>query len=145
MSKGKTSKRVLLLDDEPEYLTWVQEFLACRGLNVVFARTLAEARRAMAAGDFRLLLVDMNVPPDESVPQELTMRVPLIQKYPGLVLAIEARNQGYGAHSVIGYTVHDDEAIDTELTKLNCRYVLKGRPQALKLVIDSSLKPPPRT
>lgn len=139
MSKGVTSKVVLVLDDEPEYLTWVEEFLQTKGLRVQFSRTLAQAREALSKGEFRLLLVDMNVPPDADVPADLRATVPLVEKYPGLALAVEARNKGYGAHSVIGYTVHDDDAIDAELTSRHCRYVLKGRPQALKAVIESSL------
>jgi CheY-like chemotaxis protein len=144
VSKGDNSKQVLVLDDEPEYVQWIREYLEAKRLSVTFARTLREALQAIATKDYRLLLVDMNVPSDPDLPGDLRVRTPLIDKYPGLALAIQARNMGYGAHSVIAYTVHDDDAIDVELGKLNCRYVLKGRPQALKRVVDSSLTKPTR-
>jgi len=144
MSKGKTSKRVLVLDDEPEYLEWVKDYLEAEGMKVEYVRTLREALKAIAfGGEYRLLLVDMNVPDDGAIEPGIRERTPLVTKYPGLVLAIEARNRGYGAHSVIAYTVHDDDAADAELQRLRCRYVLKGRPEVLKRVVQSSLRPAP--
>jgi len=143
MAKGEDRKTVLVLDDEPEYLKWVQEFLQSRGFRVEFQTRLSDALRAMTAREYRLFLVDMNVPSQEDVDDLLRKEHPLAIRYPGLALAIEARNQGYGAHSVIAYTVHDDERIDAELSKLHARYVLKGRPEALKKVISASLAPAP--
>jgi CheY-like chemotaxis protein len=145
LAKGSRAHAALVLDDEPEYLAWVKEYLANKGLSTVFARTLAEAMEIIAKQDFRLLLVDMNVPIDPSVEPRFQRDMPLVSKYPGLALAMEARNMGYGAHSVIAYTVHDDDAIDAALRLLNCRYVLKGRPNVLKRVIDSSLAPTPKS
>lgn len=142
MSKGDRSRLALILDDEPEYVRWVEEYLESKSLSVSFVRTLREAMKAVSEKEYRLILVDMNVPIDPDLPGDIKERTPLVEKYPGLALAIHARNMGYGAHSVIAYTVHDDDSIDAELSKLNCRYVLKGRPQALKRVIDSSLIKP---
>jgi len=144
MSKGQTSKVVLILDDEPEYLGWVEEFLASEGLRSKVVRTLHEALAALAHGPYRLLLVDMNVPDGGAIEPDMLKRVPLINKYPGLALAVEARSRGYGSHAVIAYTVHDDDSADQELRKLHCRYVLKGRPEVLKRVVRASLAPPRR-
>jgi len=142
MARTRDSTRVLLLDDEPEYLGWVQEYLESKGLEVVLARTLAEARNLIAEGVFRLLLIDMNVPDAGAIEPGMRERTPLVDTYPGLALAIEARNRhGYGGHSVIAYTVHDDAAVDAELTKLGAKYVLKARPEVLKRVIQSYLPP----
>jgi CheY-like chemotaxis protein len=143
MAKGGDRKDVLILDDEPEYLRWVEEYLQAKGLRVKFATNLSDGLRELAVRDYRLFLVDMNVPGIEVLDPRMRTEYPLVLKYPGLALAIEARNMGYGAHSVIAYTVHDDDAADEEFSKLHCRYVLKGRPDALKKVINSSLEPPP--
>ena len=68
---------------------------------------------------------------------------PLTRQFLGIVVASHARTQGYGAHEVIAYTVHDNDAADAELAKLNCRYALKGRPEVLKRVISASLAEDP--
>jgi CheY-like chemotaxis protein len=143
MSKGSDRKTVLILDDEPEYLSWVEDFLESKGLQVKYCTRLADGLRELAMRDYRLFLVDMNVPSVDDVDVVLREQHPLCQKYPGLALVFEARNLGFGAHSVIAYTVHDDELIDAELAKLHVRYVLKGRPEALKKVITASLAPAP--
>ena len=144
MAKGLNSTTVLILDDEPEYFQWVEDFFESKKLNVKFVTTLNAAIEALSKEDFRLMLVDMNVPTGGFDTKNLLPRIPLISKYPGLALALEARSLGYGAHSVIAYTVHDDNAADRELAKLHCRYVLKGRPQVLKKVVEASLAPKPR-
>jgi len=143
MAKGGNRKTVLVIDDEPEYLRWVEEFLRSRQMKVEFKTRLSDAIQAISARDFRLFLVDMNIPSSAEVDPSIRATHPLSMKYPGLAFAIEARNMGYGAHSVIAYTVHDDEGIDAELNKLHARYVLKGWPDALKKVIDASLRPQP--
>jgi len=143
MSKGRESAVVLLIDDEPEYLAFVVDYLESLGLKTEIARNLPEAMAAIDRNVYRLILVDMEIP---ALGADAVVKRPsaVAHKYPGIVAAIHCRNQGYGAHQVIAYTVHDDDAADAELRKLNCRYVLKGRPEALKRVIQSSLgsKPP---
>lgn len=142
MSLGITSTAVLLVDDEPEYLSWVVEFLASLGLKVEFAETLPLALEAIDKRTYRLILLDMNIPAGGAAS---LAKSPISTKYPGIVAAIKARSRGYGAHQVIAYTVHDDDAADAELAKLSCRYVLKGRPAALKAVVRASIKQrPPR-
>jgi CheY-like chemotaxis protein len=143
MAKGGDRRSVVVLDDEPEYLQWVGDFLESKGLVVIFKQRLSDGLRELSTRDHRLFIVDMNVPSVEDVSPEVVRASPLCSKYPGLAMAIEARNMGYGAHSVIAYTVHDDEALDAELTKLHARYVLKGRPDSLKRVVVSSLSPAP--
>jgi CheY-like chemotaxis protein len=144
MAKGDKSKTVLVLDDEPEYLQWVEDYLESLGLKTEFVTSLPAALKRIQEKDYRLVLVDMNVPGKDVIDARVLKSYPLAAKYPGIALAAAARNKGYGAHSVVAYTVHDDEAADKQLKKMYCRYVLKGRPQAFKKVITSSLKPAPQ-
>lgn len=140
MSKGKTSTKVLIVDDEREYSTWLTDFFEHLGLAQVYAATADEALTVLANDEFRLLIVDMNIPASPSL---LASTTPTVMKYPGLLVAQKARNLMYGAHSVIAYTVHDDEALAAELDKLYCRYVLKGRIRVIKAVINKSLAEAP--
>jgi CheY-like chemotaxis protein len=139
VAKGASSKTVLVLDDEPEYLDWVVDYLESHGLAVQFASTLANAIDMVSRREYCLFLVDMNVPDGGATTPEMLQRTPLIAQFPGLALAQVCRNAGYGRHSVIAYTVHDHPGAEAELEKLWCRYVLKGRPEVLKSVIDKSL------
>ena len=143
MARGDDSNKVLVLDDEPEYQEWVHEFLRAQKLKPEIVRTLPEALQSLARADYRLIVVDMNVPAAGAIEPAISAKHPLVLKYPGLIIAIEARNMGYGAHSVIAYTVHDDDAAAQELNRLHCRYVLKGRPEVFKSVVKASLAPAP--
>ncbi len=145
---GKSTLRgkALIVDDEPEYLEWVREFLEANGLQAVFATNVPTAFAALEGEKkFAVVLVDMNILALGAISPDMAKKMPLVDKYPGIAVAFRARNRGYGAHEVIGYTVHDDDAADAELSKLNCRYVLKARPEALKSVLRASFAPrPPR-
>jgi len=143
MPKGSESTVALLVDDEPEYIGWIAEHLEAKGLLAKYAHNLPEALAVLASSEFRLIIVDMNIPANEALTPEMIARMPLAEKYPGLAVAMHCRNIGYGAHSVIAYTVHDDDLVDEEMKRINCRYVLKGRPQALKQVIEKSLESRP--
>ena len=70
------------------------------------------ALAAISESKYRLILVDMNIPALDGVTPALKARTPLVDTYPGLAVAIVARNNGYGAHAVIAYTVHDDDAAE---------------------------------
>ena len=119
----------------------MSEFLNGKGLGVKLLRTVAQARLALAKDEYRLILVDMNIPDDATAGVQIRARTPLISRFPGLLIVIEARKSGYPGRALIAYTVHDDEGISAEMENLHCRYVLKGRPQVLKRVVEASLQP----
>lgn len=134
---------VLLVDDEPEHVQWLVEYLEARNTVVHIATSLPTALAALAAQTFRMVIADMNIPANEALTPSVLASAPLASRYPGLAVAITARNSGLGAHAVLAYTVHDDDELDAALTKLNCRYVLKGRPRAIKQVLEKSFAPAP--
>lgn len=135
-------KNVLLVDDELEHLNWLFDFLAAKGLAIKTAQDLPSALGVNPTPD--LLIVDMQIPARDALTPEISKRMPLATKYPGLAVTEHFRTMGVGAHAVIAYTVHDDDELDAALSKLNCRYVLKGRPHAIKQVVQSALDPAPR-
>lgn len=143
MKRAKSNKRALIVDDEPEYLRWVVEFLESKKMDVTCVRTLPESFAILTDNKFDIVVIDMNIPSIGAITDRMIERCPLVQQYPGIAVAQYCRDHGYGAHAVIAYTVHDDDAADRELAKLHCRYVLKGRPFAFKSVINKSLGPSP--
>jgi len=132
------TNRILIIDDEPEYLGWVAEFLMAQGFELDYATNLVQAIDAVTDNKkYTLILVDMNIPAPTMAD---LLTEPIHQKYPGLKAAITFRNQGYWPPQIIAYTVHDDDALEAELNRFDCRYVLKGRPGILKGVIGKSLQ-----
>ena len=138
--KGASSTAALLIDDEPEYLQWVEEFLLKNQLTTDYAHTLSDALDRAARRDYRLVIVDMEIPAHGASGTFASQRGPTAQKYPGLAAVIHLRTVGYEKHQVIAFTVHDDGALDVELKKLDCRYVLKGRPEDFKQAVRTSLR-----
>ena len=129
----KKQLHCLLVDDEPEYLEWLAEFIRSKGVNVELATTLLEAQEKVSLKKYDITLLDMEIPIGVKGTQ---LEDPLINKYPGLSLAIELRNKGYISSSVIAYTVHDDEALEARLDKYGCYYHLKGRPNIIKKALN---------
>lgn len=136
----ESNRLVLLVDDEPEHIDWLKDYLEAQGLIVV---QVTDLRAALTFADIPLLvIVDMNIPAVDALTPAMEQRTPLTRKYPGLAIAEHFRNKGVGAHAVIAYTVHDDDELQASLDKLSCRYVLKGRPYAIKAVVKSAVNPP---
>jgi ActR/RegA family two-component response regulator len=59
---------VLVVDDDPSYLTILERLCAGCGATVVTAQTAAQARAALAANAFDLLLLDLQLDNQEGVP-----------------------------------------------------------------------------
>lgn len=132
---------VLIIDDEPEYLGWLVEYLGSKNFKVDHALNISDALKISTDKRYRLILVDMNIPAPGAASELLDD--PISKKYPGFKLAHTFRNQGYHSHQIIAYTVHDDDLLGVELDRIRCRYVLKGRPNILKSVIENSIKGKP--
>jgi DNA-binding response OmpR family regulator len=92
MSEGATSSYALLVDDEPEYLEWVIEYLESQKLNVETARTLAEALAALEAKSFRLILIDMNIPATGAAASLASSAIQ--RQYPGIISRSESSHEG---------------------------------------------------
>jgi CheY-like chemotaxis protein len=139
MMKGANSTAALLIDDEPEYLQWVEEFLLRHKLTTDYARTLGDALERAGRREYRLAIVDMEIPAAGAASALATQRGPTAEKYPGLAAVVHLRTMGYEPYQVIAFTVHDDGALDQELRKYDCRYVLKGRPEDFKEAVEAAL------
>ncbi|WP_306589571.1 response regulator [Geothrix sp. 21YS21S-4] len=133
------TKNVLIVEDEPEHLGWVYEFLESKDLIVTTVKTLPESISILGEKKFDLVIIDMNIPPLDAVTPKMIDRTPLIERFPGIAAAQYCRDHGYPGSAVMAYTVHDDEGAGRELEKMNCKYVLKGRPSDFKNEINKLL------
>jgi CheY-like chemotaxis protein len=135
----RTETEVLIIDDEPEYLLWLFEFIESLGYKPEVRGTLAGGLAALREKRYRVVIVDMEIPAGGAIADMTRRHSPVAEIYPGIVAATTCRNQGYDRRQVFAYSVHDDSAADAELSKLDCEYVLKGRPEAIKRAIRFSL------
>jgi ActR/RegA family two-component response regulator len=60
--------RVLIVDDDPSYLIILERLSVSCGASVVTAETAAAAREAIAANEFDLLLLDLQLDNQEGLP-----------------------------------------------------------------------------
>lgn len=130
---------VLVMDDEPELLEWLDEYLSLKSLKVIFAKNIGEAIRALDVENYRFLVLDLNVPAAGEYRAMLAEKGDLFSVYPGLYVAQAARNKGYRDRQVIVYSVHDIDEVRSITERLGVSYVTKGRPRAFKSEIDSVL------
>jgi CheY-like chemotaxis protein len=133
-----------VIDDQPFELSWLVEYLESQSLAGESAVTLrggVERVEASEHAKYKLVIVDMEMPLGGYVgkPPKEAERAVLYDKYPGLYAAQAARNYGYSGASVLVYSVHQNTAILAEVERLNCQYMLKGRPRSLKGVIATLL------
>lgn len=130
---------VLVVDDEPELLEWLAEYLEAKDVKVVFAKNIAEGISALDTGSYRFLVLDLNVPVSGEYRSTLARKGQVFSSYPGLYVAQLARNKGYRSRQVIVYSVHDIEEVRTITERLDVKYATKGRPRAFKREIDDVL------
>lgn len=131
-------KTILLIDDEPHYLDWLIEYLENKNYQVEVAKNLSTAI-SLLHNKYRVVIVDMNIPPAEIPSEELTNIDSSFSSFPGLYAAHFARHHGYRNRQVIIYTVHDNEQIMELAQKVDCTYMLKGRPREFKKELDGVL------
>lgn len=133
----KVNDTVLVLDDEPIFLDWLEDFVESRGFKTKFVTNLPEGHADISETQYAALLVDLNVPSSADIDERIKTKDPLYKEFRGLFLASEARNKGYPAANVIIYSVHADERLIPICNRLGVDHIAKGRPHLLKAKLDS--------
>lgn len=132
-------EQILIVDDEPYFLTWLEDFLDGLGYNVVFCETANESAQLAVEQPFRAIIFDLNIPISGPLKELAAGKGELYVSYPGLYLASVARTAGYRDRQIIVYSVHSLEEIDVECKKLSCTYISKGRPALFKTELKQVL------
>lgn len=135
----KVKETILLMDDEPQYLDWLIEYLESKGYGIETASTLGEALECLEPKKYRAIIADLSVP----IPPEMNALVvaegETYRDFPGLFIAHHARNQGYRNRQVVVYSVHDSSAVLEATQRIDVCYITKGRPKMLKEELDNIL------
>jgi CheY-like chemotaxis protein len=140
MAKTTDKTTVVLMDDELFNMRWLIDYLDHAGYSVLPARSANEALEVIRDEIYRCLILDLNVPLVGALSSGAEGLPDVYKKYPGLLVAREARNRGYRDRQVVIYSVHRDAAVAEEAEKLGCAYILKGRPKELKAELESILR-----
>lgn len=139
MARTTVTDTVLLLDDELYNLAWMVEYLEGKHLTVKSFANANDVVPEIRADIYRLFVVDLNVPIFPPLDLEAQKRGEIYRRYPGLYIALLARNRGYRDRQVLLYSVHRDQAVETEAEILGCTYIRKGRPREMKSELDDVL------
>lgn len=134
---------VLLADDEPEHLDWLVDYLTRKRCKTLIAKNVKETIEAAEKTDYRLYLIDLNIPFGGWTPPAPSPRG-TYDDYHGLYIIRFIRSQGNSGDRVVAYSAHQNDQITGEMQRLYSNYVLKGRPRELKAEIDRLLAHDPR-
>jgi CheY-like chemotaxis protein len=137
-------RKVLVADDEREHVQFLLDYLEAKGFEVTFAESATEALAAAEKLRFRAYFIDLNIPFGSGMPAPESVNA-TYDHYVGLHIIRAIRGQGNSGARVLAYSAHHNEQITTEIDKLYCRYVPKGRARDLKDAFDTVLMVDPLT
>lgn len=141
--QGYDKTKVLLVDDEPEHLEWLIDYLKGKGYTSVVTTNVRDALNAIESTTFRAYVIDLNIPFGGWVPR-LGARSGAFTDYHGLYVLQLVRSQGNDGTRVLAYSAHSNEQIEAEIKRLYCTYIVKGRPREFKKEIDLVLQHDPK-
>ncbi|MGH6660964.1 MAG: hypothetical protein ACREB6_05465 [Rhodospirillales bacterium] len=139
MAKTTKPDTILIVDDEPESIFWMYDYIEARGFSVLQHTTLNSAIGDLGREIYRAAIIDLNIPALEPLDRELRASGTVYARYPGLYAARFARTKGYRDRQVLLYTVHQDASVLAEAQRLGCTYLMKGRPQSFKEELNAVL------
>lgn len=127
---------VLLLDDELSSVMWMMDYLYDKGFLVDTCSNANDAFELVSSNKYRAAIIDLNVPllePLHAMARELGS---VYLKFPGLLIAREARSKGHRDRQIIIYTVHREPEVREIAERLRCTYIIKGRPAEIKAELE---------
>lgn len=142
MSTARKARRVLVIDDEPWELEWLLEFLTVEGHVPEAVASIEDALPKVMERPlvYDLITVDLSMPLPRSQQAQASSQGALYEQFPGLFVALMARNSGYTRGEIIAYSVHDKPEIEAEASRIGVRYCVKGRPRELKAQIKKFME-----
>lgn len=128
----------LVVDDEHEHIEFLPDFLRAKGFHVDVASNASEALAYADNKKYRGYLIDLNIPLGDY--QSARQLKSIEEDYVGLRVIQEIRSQGNDGAKVIAYSAHENDAIKSEIDRLYCQYIVKGRVRELKEYIAALIR-----
>ena len=134
------TRKIFVLDDEPIFLDWIEDYLESYGYEVEFYTSINNAHDKLLScdiDDYDAFLVDLNVPAGAGLESVLERKPEVFHAFRGLFVAQQARTLGVPGRKIIVYSVHDDVKVDEFCCRLDVSYIQKGRAKVLKEKLSS--------
>jgi len=135
-------KKILVLDDEPMFLDWIEDFSESFGFSVKFITSVNNAYEELNKAkidEYSALILDLNVPVSTELEASIKQKENVFQEFRGLFIAQQARTKGISGRKIIVYSVHDNAEVEEICKRLNVSYIPKGRAKVLKDKLQSIL------
>lgn len=138
LPKKTNNETILVVDDEPEHIEWLIDYIDNNKLHTLVANNVAEAIEAVNEFKFLGYIVDLNIPMGgwQSV---FPAPSPTYDKYMGFYVLKYVRTQGNDGKKVMAYSAHNNEQISSEIRTLYCQYIAKGRVKEFKFGVKGIL------
>lgn len=117
------------------------DYLYSKGFDVDTANNANDAYELANNEKYDAAIIDLNVPLFSPLSEVAEKLDPVFLKFPGLLVARQARNKGHKGRQIIIYTVHREAEIRDIAGKLDCTYIIKGRPIEIKDELERVLLP----
>ncbi|MCK1970054.1 hypothetical protein MT962_003926 [Franconibacter sp. IITDAS19] len=135
-------KKIFILDDEPMFLDWIEDFSESLGFSVKFITSVNDAYEEINnanINEYSALVLDLNVPVSPELEASIKQKENVFQEFRGLFIAQQARTKGISGRKIIVYSVHDNAEVEEICKRLNVSYIPKGRAKVLKDKLQSIL------
>ncbi|MBJ9029402.1 response regulator [Citrobacter braakii] len=128
-------KKIFILDDEPMFLDWIEDFTESLGFSVKFLTSVNDAYEELnnaKIDEYSALVLDLNVPISPELEASIKQKQKVFQEFRGLFIAQQARTKGISGRKIIVYSVHDNAEVEEICKRLDVSYIPKGRAKVLK-------------
>src|ERR1051326_4871217 len=99
-------KKILLVDDEPEHLDWLVDYIDSKGFKTTIVTNVKEAIEAAERVSYRAFIIDLNIPFGGWTPPNNFQVGATYDEYHGLHILKFVRTQGNAGVRVLAYLAH---------------------------------------
>ncbi|WP_226068432.1 hypothetical protein [Dickeya zeae] len=135
-------KKIFILDDEPMFLDWIEDFTESLGFSANFLTSVNDAYEEInksTIDEYSALVLDLNVPVSPELEAIIQQKPQVFKEFRGLFIAQQARTKGISGKRIIVYSVHDNVEVEEICRRLDVSYIPKGRAKILKDKLQSIL------
>jgi CheY-like chemotaxis protein len=132
---------ILILDDEPMFLDWIEDYVESKGFKVKFVVSVDEAfEEVTKKRNYRAIVIDLQVPTSQKHEALIKKYDRVFHEFRGLYIAQRARDYTYKGKQIVVYSVHDRPEVAEVCDKLEISYIPKGRAKLMKEKLNQFMR-----
>lgn len=109
LPKTLLSTTILVVDDEPEHIQWLLDYIEAKGMKTQLACSVGEAVALAEKNQYRGYIVDLNIPLGNWT-SVFKSTSDIYEKYKGFLVIKYVRTQGNLGQNVTAYSAHSERA-----------------------------------